>query len=184
MSAAALDLFPAYELIRLESRNAPREWLDDWETAAESVQWEGVSRDAFDVGRMLALKSSPIWPAIGSTALFDDALDVDHPPFRFSSGMGWRDVERAESIEAGLLSESQNLKVSKAPRLDLPPAVVPSGLSAAALARLKVTLDKAEAKDGVLTLKSIFGNAPPPPKRSTRLNALCDDLDGLLLLVA
>ena len=38
-------------------------------------------------------------------------------------------------------------------------------MSPAALARLKRTLEAAEARDGKLTIKGIFGNAPPPPLR-------------------
>ncbi len=105
MSAEALDLFPAYELVRIESRRVPREWLRDWETAADNVSWDGASRAALEAGRMIALKTSPIWAAIGSSHLFTDALDVSHPPFRFGSGMGWSVIERDEAEGFGLVLE-------------------------------------------------------------------------------
>jgi hypothetical protein len=88
------DRYPAWELIRVAkfSSAQQREWLKRWEIAADNVNWEGVSRAAFDRGEMLAHKSSPIWLALGSSALFPDALNTDHAPFAFSSGMGWREV--------------------------------------------------------------------------------------------
>jgi hypothetical protein len=220
LSEAALDLFPAYELVRLESRRVPREWLKDWETAAENVNWEGVSKKAFKQGRMIALKISPIWAAVGSSALFADALDVSFPPFRFNSGMGWevKDREEAEAFGLSLQRFSQDAelqtrrpntialafatalskqkadpelaktmaKLARDMTLPLPPATVSTnGLSAATLERLKSTLKNAEAKTGKLTLKSVFGSAPPPPRKQ-RMNAehLCDGLDALMELIS
>lgn len=186
LSEAALDLFPAYELVRIESRRVPREWLKDWETAADNVDWEGVSKVAFEEGRMIALKTSPIWAAVGSSALFNDALDVSHPPFRFSSGMGWQ-VKGRDEAEGWGLRPDKEVEASKVPAevKKLPPATISTGgLSPAALERLKKVMTNAEAKDGRLTLESVFGNAPPPPPRKQRLNAaaLCDGLDCLLML--
>lgn len=184
LGAAALDLFPAYELVRIESRRVPREWLRDWEIAAENVDWAGVSKEAFKQGRMIALKISPVWPAVGSSALFPDALDVSHPPFRFGSGMGWEVKGRDEAERWGLGLKDAKLAAIPAAVKTLPPATVSTkGLSAESLARLKRTLDNAEAKDGKLTLESVFGNAPPPPPRKQRTNvtSLCDGLDCLLL---
>lgn len=185
LSEAALDLFPAYELVRLESRRVPREWLKDWKTAAENIEWEGVSKSAFAEGRMIALKTSPIWAAIGSSALFDDALDVSHPPFRFNSGMGWQVRDREAALHWGLDVDGE-AKMTVPPAIKkLPPeSISTSGLSQSTLERLKSTLANAEAKNGRLTLESIFGNAPPPPPRKPRANAeaLCAGLDCLLLL--
>ena len=53
-------------------------------------------------GRMIALKDAEVWSAIGDSALFPDALDVDHPPFAFESGMGWREILGSEARELGL----------------------------------------------------------------------------------
>lgn len=84
-----IDIAPAWELVRVESRDTPREWLERWDEAADNVDHEGVYAAP---GRMIAHKLSPIWAALGSRALFDDALNVDHPPFAFQSGMGWREI--------------------------------------------------------------------------------------------
>ena len=54
---------------------------------------------------MIARKGATIWEELGSAAIFDDALDTDHPPFAFNSGMGWRSVPRAECIRLGLIAE-------------------------------------------------------------------------------
>jgi len=185
LSEAALDLFPAYELVRLESRRVPREWLKDWQTAAENIEWEGVSKSAFADGRMIALKISPIWAAIGSSALFDDALDVSHPPFRFNSGMGWEVRDREAALHWGLDVDGEARAAVPAAVKKLPPETISTnGLSKVTLDRLKSVMADAEAKNGRLTLESIFGNAPSPPARKPRVNAatLCDGLDCLLLL--
>ena len=47
----------------------PREWLKRWSVAADNIDWQGVSREAYGNLRMVALKTSGIWAAIGSTAL-------------------------------------------------------------------------------------------------------------------
>lgn len=184
LSEAALDLFPAYELIRIEARRVPREWLKDWETAAENVDWQGVSKDAFKQGRMIALKTSPIWAAVGSSALFPDALDVSHPPFRFGSGMGWEVKDRETALRWGLDVEGETHAPVPTAVRKLPPATISTnGLSKTTLDRLKKVMDNAVANHGRLTLESVFGNAPPPKKKQ-RMNAasLCDGLDCLMLL--
>lgn len=53
-------------------------------------------------GRMIALKDAEVWSAIGDPALFPDAIGVDHPPFAFESGMGWREILGSEARELGL----------------------------------------------------------------------------------
>ena len=68
---ALLELFPAWRLERFESRMRPRaDWAERWRAAGQAVEWEGASRR-----EMVALKSSPIWQALGSGAGgFDDTL--------------------------------------------------------------------------------------------------------------
>jgi len=90
---ARIDVAPAWELVRTTDKAAPRDWDERWLIAASEVNWVGVYRTKD--GRKIARKDSPIWPALGSRALFPDALNVDHSPFAFSSGMGL--VERALS---------------------------------------------------------------------------------------
>ncbi len=92
--------FPAIELIRLKHARQPdweRDWQERWQTAGDNVDWEGALQEP-----MIALQTSPIWAALGSSALFKDALNVDYPPFAFNSGMGWRFVGFKESEALGL----------------------------------------------------------------------------------
>lgn len=185
LSAAALDLFPAYELVRLESRRVPREWLKDWETAAGNVEWEGVSKTAYSQARMVALKTSPIWAAIGSSALFDDALDVSHPPFRFNSGMGWQVKDRETATKWGLDIKKATPAAVPAEVKKLPPATVSTnGLSQSTLDRLKKVMKGAEERDGKLTLQSSVESSVAralAARKQRRMNAdsLCAGLDCL-----
>lgn len=102
-----MELWPAWELVRKGKFDSEhqREWLKRWKLAADEVEWQGVSTAAFEAGRMVALKTSSIWHALGSSALFDDALNTDHPPFAFNSGMGWREVRREDALKLGLGQE-------------------------------------------------------------------------------
>lgn len=107
-----LDMAPAWELVRLEARDTPREWQKRWDEAADNIDLAGVYAA---LGRMIAHKGSPIWAALGSRALFADALNVDHPPFAFQSGMGWREVFASdlEDFEMTPLSQSPGLPGSE-----------------------------------------------------------------------
>ena len=98
---AVLEMWPAWELVRMEGRAMPRaDWPQRWQSAAEAVDHEGVARHT---ARMVALKSSPIWQALGDgTGGFRDTLGNPYPPFAFNSGMGWEDVDADECRELGL----------------------------------------------------------------------------------
>lgn len=78
--------FPAQELIRREGRQVPRDWEAVWGQAG------GVLPD----GRMVALKTDPIWARISR-------FGTPWPPFDFGSGMGLRDIGRGEAIRLGIL---------------------------------------------------------------------------------
>lgn len=92
MRDAAMRAFPAWELVRLDGRRVPREWHQLWEDAGGTLT---------DDGRMIALKTDPIWQALGH--IFEDSIGVDYPPFCWGSGMGWRPVSRREAKALGLL---------------------------------------------------------------------------------
>jgi hypothetical protein len=83
----ALAAYPAQELIRVASRRVPRQWHSRWIDAG------GPTPD----GRLIALKSDPIWSKISR-------FGVPWPPFDFQSGMGIRDVDRQTAIELGLMA--------------------------------------------------------------------------------
>lgn len=85
-----LDAFPAQELIRVEARQVPRDWPSRWLAAG----------GRFFGGRMIALKSDPVWERISR-------FGTPWPPFDYASGMGVRDVDRAEAEALGLLKPGQ-----------------------------------------------------------------------------
>lgn len=96
-----LDEYPAWRLIRRGSRLKERNWRERWDEAAADTPEEGRNDD-----ELMALKTHPIWESLGSTDIFDDALDVDYPPFAFNSGMGVEEVNRDEAIAVGLIDET------------------------------------------------------------------------------
>jgi hypothetical protein len=93
MRDGAMRAFPAWELVRIDSRQVPREWPQLWEDAGGTL----IN------GRMIALKSDPIWSALGNQ--FEDSIGVDYPPFMWGSGMGWKPISRREAKELGLLKK-------------------------------------------------------------------------------
>lgn len=98
---------PAWELVRYEPRRVKRpDWRDRWNAAGESVGWEGALTARSVTGdRMIALKTSPIWQALGNgEGGYTDTLGNPYPPFAYSSGMNWMDVDRDECISLGLIA--------------------------------------------------------------------------------
>lgn len=120
-TAGTLEDFPAWELTRFEGRRVPRkDWRARWTLAGQSVGWAGAL-PMTSTGRMVALKSSPIWQALGDgVGGFTDSLRNPYPPFAYSSGMDWLDVDREEAERLGLkLPASQRIEVpSLAPQED------------------------------------------------------------------
>lgn len=90
--AERIRTHPAWELVRLLSKEIPRDWPSRW-TIAGGTLYEG---------RMIAPKGSPVWGELGNSGNFADALDVDHPPFAFHSGMGWREISALECRQLGV----------------------------------------------------------------------------------
>ena len=55
---------------------------------------------------MVALKSSPIWQALGDGAGgYRDTLGNPYPPFAYNSGLDWSDVDAEECAELGLSTD-------------------------------------------------------------------------------
>ena len=92
----ALERYPAWELIRTEDRVKKRQWLRRWVEAGGQLY--GANKD-----RMIALKQAEVWDILGDPTFFHDALGVDHPPFAYNSGMGWRQIDEEECLELGVL---------------------------------------------------------------------------------
>jgi hypothetical protein len=104
-----VDLWPALELVRYESRAKPRDWESRWRTAAEDSGDDDALRMLNERGRMVARKDSPIWDSLGSSDLFPDALDNPFPPFAFNSGMWTEEVSRDEAIRLGLIKDGDKV---------------------------------------------------------------------------
>lgn len=94
-----LTLYPAWELVRVTDKSAPRHWggvePGSGKNMLEFPRWV-IAGGKFFAGKMVAFKGDPVWGELGGYDNFDDALGVDHPPFAFNSGMGWREVSAAE----------------------------------------------------------------------------------------
>lgn len=86
----ALDAFPAQELLREEDRREPRDWVRRWAEAGGRLFG----------GRMIALKSDPVWGRISR-------FGTPWPPYDFGSGMGVEDIERAEAEALGLIGPDE-----------------------------------------------------------------------------
>ena len=101
-----LHQYPAWELTRVSERNMPRaDWPARWAAAGSSCGFEGALQ-----GRFIALKDSPIWPALGDgEGGYRDTLMNPFPPFAYGSGMGWVAVDRAECIALGLIDEDEEV---------------------------------------------------------------------------
>lgn len=175
MEEEALDLFPAWELIRSRRARVPRDWFGRWKQAGGRVLEDAEGRK-----RLIAHKRDEVWSVLGDRALFRDALGVDHPPFAFGSGMVWRAVE-ADEWEALLeLNGLQpRFRQMGQPSASLPAAQISTdGLSRDAVERLAATMKNVEEKNGRLTLAGSLTKppAPPPSARLRRLNALGETL--------
>lgn len=98
---ARLKQFPAYELVRVQAKVAPRRWGGQHDgtpplrggSIDPRPRWIIAGGRVTADGRLLALKGDPVFGELGSSGNFDDALDVDYAPFAFNSGM--RLVERS-----------------------------------------------------------------------------------------
>lgn len=112
---SVVNAYPAWALMRLESRRAPREdWRARWNAAGSSCGWKGARRDPWHGSgasfAFVALKSSPIWAALGNGAGgFTDTLGNPYPPFAYSSGMGWEAVGRETAEKLGLVKPDEKL---------------------------------------------------------------------------
>jgi hypothetical protein len=111
---ATVALWPAWELVRFESRQKPRQdWARRWREAGNYCGWQGALQNRF-----IALKNSPIWAALGQGAGgFRDTLGNPYPPFAFSSGLDWMEVSAEECGRLGLSTSS----AANPPRANLSP---------------------------------------------------------------
>ena len=106
-SAHARRAYPAWSYERIYGRAVPRDWAARWDAAGFEIGWVGAARampsPTASEFRMIALKDSPIWQALGDGAGgFADTLGNPYPPFAFGSGMGWRECPADEVESLGL----------------------------------------------------------------------------------
>lgn len=143
--------YPAWELIRVYERAVPRGMVmlqgvlvpkpeEGWEARFVEAGGELVQ------GRVIALKGDPVWARLGSSEIFDDALDIDHPPFAFNSGKRWRAVPRAECVALGLIRPDYDppgfKKWRVAERTKIGAAKIPPDLIEAAKKELDAKIEK------------------------------------------
>lgn len=106
------SLFPALKLERYMGRREPRQdWPARWHAAGESVAWQGATPTA-----MVALKSSPIWQALGNGAGgYTDTLGNPYPPFAFGSGLAWTPISATQAQALGLEGDAALSRPSLSP---------------------------------------------------------------------
>ena len=93
--------FPAWELVSGGFRKVHRtDWPRRWQAAGDAVAWRGALKGK----RMVALKTSPIWQALGEGAGgFTDTLGNPYPPFAYGSSYEWSELSILEAQDLGLL---------------------------------------------------------------------------------
>jgi len=124
-----LDLWPAQELVRVESRRDEREWRRRWVEAGGALY----------AGRMVARKDDPVWVAISR-------FGTPYPPFDYNSGMGLRDIRRDEAEQLGVVKPStvvqpDTRRFDEDVEVDMPSGIS-SGLAGALAQAFRVVGDK------------------------------------------
>lgn len=116
-----LKCYPAWELSREFDREVPRgfrknavgelvpvpgqDWPSRWRAAAVASGDTAALRVLNEDGRMVALKSSRIWQALGDGAGgYMDALGYPFAPFAFDSGFDTSGVDVSKCAELGLIA--------------------------------------------------------------------------------
>jgi len=124
-----IEAYPGLEFRRVYEREVPRgsekdpagpenSWDPDrWQAACEEAGDDDALAAFESSGRMVALKSSGVWQALGDGAGgYDDTLGNDFAPFAFNSGFDTDELAYDECVELGLLEEGEK---PEAPELDL-----------------------------------------------------------------
>jgi hypothetical protein len=120
-STEAVFQFPAWDLVRIGSRVVSRwtkvskDGLVDDSSQDWPCRWL-VAGGKIIKGRMVALKDSPVWQALGYGAGgYEGTLGHPFPPFAYRSGYGLAEIDRNESLELGVLEDGQKVKPRKIP---------------------------------------------------------------------
>jgi tetratricopeptide (TPR) repeat protein len=127
-----IDEFPALELVRVYDREVPRDFKigeggklvpvpdDDWPSRWQAAAKESGDNNAAQIlqktGRMIALKSSGIWQALGDGAGgYDDTLGNAFAPFAFGSGMDTDEMSREDAVALGLMDDTDTAEPATIP---------------------------------------------------------------------
>lgn len=99
MTKVGLENEPAQELVRIRPRMEARNWPVIWRhQGGEFYGGIGSNKDyPWSAGRMIALKTDPIWTLISR-------FGTPWPPFDWGSGMGLRSIDRRTAESYGLLT--------------------------------------------------------------------------------
>jgi hypothetical protein len=108
------DFYPALELESFYAREASESWPGRWQAAAELSGDDAATRVLQKTGRMVGLKSSDIWQALGDGAGgYDDALGNPFAPFAFNSGFRTASVAHVKAVELGLIKRGEVAKPAR-----------------------------------------------------------------------
>ena len=105
----AVDAYPAQEMVRLEDRTEPREWIQRWRAGGGQV-YSGSNPGPLPLVpgpdgsnlRLIATKDSSVWTAISR-------FGTPYPPFDFNSGVWTWDVDLETCVRLGVLKQGQRL---------------------------------------------------------------------------
>ncbi|MDR1283950.1 MAG: hypothetical protein LBK99_24505 [Opitutaceae bacterium] len=121
MTPAVLEEFPAQELYRIGTPAGGSEAERDW-----GQRWIDAGGPPAIGGRMIALKTDPVWTELGNPALFPDGLGNPWPPYAFHSLMRVRDIDRDEAVALGIMDPDTILDPGEAPFGDEELAAAPA----------------------------------------------------------
>lgn len=108
MAPDILDAVPAQELIRVRAKVEIRDWPLVWADHGGKFYGEPGPDYPGAPGRMIALKTDPIWRYISR-------FKTPWPPYDWGSGMGLKNVRRAQAEALGVLAPGATLIPLAAP---------------------------------------------------------------------
>lgn len=160
---------PAWRLERTGARKKPRgDWKRRWAAAGASVGWRGAAKRDF-----VALKTSPIWEALGNgTGGFKDALGSPFPPFAFGSGMAWTNVSRRdwervcerEGMSSGLEDFDRQTR-ERHPLMPDAPETPPDGALAERLRKIRERIRAERERGDGAAGRGVSEPPKPAPKK-------------------
>jgi len=130
-----VDEFPALNFHRVYTRKVPRgfksaesgmlmsvpsdDWPSRWSAAAQESGDHSSMQILQKTGKMIALKSSGIWQALGNGAGgYVDTLGNPFPPFALGSGFDVDEVPRGKCEKLGLLKVGEKAEFAIIPSHD------------------------------------------------------------------